>query len=895
MSTLAKLLVELGLDGEELVTGLETVSQKTLSVADGVRKAVGGVIVEAASQGAQAMAGFVSTSVDAAGTFEAKMNTFAAVTGTAVEDAGLSLDQFSDRFLELGAETAFSAAQAQDAAIALVKGGVDVTAVMGDATAATLDLAGAGGVELAQAADIVAKQLGVWGETGVTATDVANSLAQAANASTVDVDELAMGLANVSGSAKVAGVDFNELVQTMALIAPGFSSASDAGTSLKTMISRMIPTTDDAIGKFKELGLITTDYKAIAEELGLAPTASMEEINKAIAKVVDSQTDAKEGTAEWFDTWNAFTSDFDQNVFYDAQGNFLGMENAAKQLQGALAGLSEEQKIAALNTMFGSDAIRAAAALAGAGAEGYNAMGASMLAAGSAAEQAAKMQQGYKFSLDSLFGSIETLQIILGSALMPVLTDLINSALIPAVNAVSEFVQQVTAAPDPLAAIMAAIEGVIPGFTNFVSVGQQVVGFITDQFLPIGAAILSMILMAVVPGFIAWATAAGTAAIATITAMLPILIPIALVGAAIGLLVAAWTNNWGDIQGKTAAVVAFVTPAINKIGEVISWLWSSVLPQAVAAVSAFVADVISFFSNFQANVTAIWESIYAATIGAVVKMLTDAITRFDEGHNNILTRLAKLSADFNLIWDTLKQRVITTIVTFVTEALAKFISFVTETNAKFEAFKAEILAKFAAMIAPAVQSVASLVTSVLAKYEELKTAAATKLGELISQIVGMDSRFSSAANSVGNAIVSGMAKGIKDAVGKLIDAAVDAAQSALDAAKDALGISSPSKVAADQIGKPFAQGIIVGAEKLLGAVSSMGATLGSALVQPMAGGEMSLSAAGANAAPVGLSGSATAVGSAAAQKSITVYASYANEQSESSLRDDLRLYEQLYG
>jgi hypothetical protein len=65
----------------------------------------------------------------------------------------------------------------------------------------------------------------------------------------------------------------------MALIAPSFSSASDAGTSMKTFLQRLIPTTKDATQMMIELGLAT-----------------------------------KDGNSK----------------FFDAKGNFIGMEKAAQ-------------------------------------------------------------------------------------------------------------------------------------------------------------------------------------------------------------------------------------------------------------------------------------------------------------------------------------------------------------------------------------------------------------------------------------------------------------------------------------------------------------------------------------------------------------------------------------
>lgn len=156
----------------------------------------------------------------------------------------------------------------------------------------------------------------------------------------------------------------------------------------------------------------------------------------------------------------------------------------------------------------------------------------------------------------------------------------------------------------------------------------------------------------------------------------------------------------------------------------------------------------------------------------------------------------------------------------------------------------------------------------------------------------MASRFFSIALTVGKAVSDGIAQGIKSAIGKIIDAAVDAAQSALDAAKDALGIASPSKRAIDEIGKPFSEGIIIGAESMISEVGRIGAKLSEALIAP-ATGALTPAVAPANAAPSGVSGSALSQGEQAG-RNITIHASYLKAQSEGSIKDDLRLYEKLY-
>jgi phage-related minor tail protein len=80
--------------------------------------------------------------------------------------------------------------------------------------------------------------------------------------------------------------------------------------------------------------------------------------------------------------------------------------------------------------------------------------------------------------------------------------------------------------------------------------------------------------------------------------------------------------------------------------------------------------------------------------------------------------------------------------------------------------------------------------------------------------------FSGSWSDIGARMMQGIADGIRSAWNFVVDAARGAAEAALNAAKSALGISSPSKVAADQIGMPFAQGIREGAMRGIGALSA---------------------------------------------------------------------------
>lgn len=116
---------------------------------------------------------------------------------------------------------------------------------------------------------------------------------------------------------------------------------------------------------------------------------------------------------------------------------------------------------------------------------------------------------------------------------------------------------------------------------------------------------------------------------------------------------------------------------------------------------------------------------------------------------------------------------------------------------------------------------------------------------LVTHVISID------WSQLGRDIVGGIAAGITAAAGGLFAAAIAAALGALQAAKDALINHSPSKRAADEIGKPFSLGIAQGILKNIGAVQAAGqvaalAALGGGRVYPPANAGQIASMRGSN-------------------------------------------------
>jgi TP901 family phage tail tape measure protein len=683
-------------------------------VAVGALRQIGAAAVNLATTGIAALADQLRTSVDVAANFESALYKFQAVAGDSLTKAGLSFDDVKQKALALGASTQFSAQQALDAMTELIKGGVNVKDVMGGATDATLALAAAAQLDLANAATIVAKQLGVWGETGVTAANVADLLASAANASTVDVEELALGLANVGGSAKVAGLSFEETVQTMALIAPSFSSASDAGTSMKTFLQRLIPTTKDATQMMIELGLAT-----------------------------------KDGNSK----------------FFDAKGNFIGMEKAAQLLYDATKGLSEEQKFLALNTIFGSDAIRAAAAIANAGASGYNEMGQAMKDAGGAAQAAAIMQQGYRFTLDQFNAAVETLQITVGSALLPYLTQLVAAAA-EGVNTFTGWASSILSASDPLEALAKQI-----GLVGVTTKGVR--QMITDAAKVI---------------FAAWNALSAALAPSTQTA-------------------------WSAIQSAVQTALAAVRQAVQFATALVVQIWN-----------AHGADILAFAQKT-------WEGIMSVVtaaakfIQAAIEALVKAAQWIWANFGNEITTVAQFA------WNQIKV--------FTETALSVL-------RGLFDLGTALLRGDWGAAW-EAIKGVAeALWNGIKASAENLMNALSSLFQTLYPRLESAFQQALSGAASLGAALIDGIRDGVINAARGLADAVARAARDALDSARAALGIRSPSRVAAKEVGVPLAEGILRG---LTEGLAPLPLLTRDAVTQPTAASTVNVGGITVNAAP----------------------------------------------
>jgi len=263
-----------------------------------------------------------------------------------------AMTRLSEAAKMLGATTSFTAMEAAEAIEVLAKNGVSVTDILDGALASSVALAGGLGAEIAPAADLVTDLMQQFGLEAGRLPNIVDQLTGAALNSKFGFDDLRMAIAQAGGVAGTSGVEIEDFLTALAGTASSFASGSDAGTSFKTFLQRLTPDSAKAAGIMKDLNL----------------------------------------------------------EFFDAQGNMKSMAEIAQVLQDGLGGLSEEARNEALKTVFGTDAIRTAAALAKLGAEGMRDL-AQGIGEVSAQEQAEVRLKGLDGALKEVAAAWEALQL----------------------------------------------------------------------------------------------------------------------------------------------------------------------------------------------------------------------------------------------------------------------------------------------------------------------------------------------------------------------------------------------------------------------------------------------------------------------------------------------------
>lgn len=329
------------------ILGVATEGKKTLEV------------LRTASLGLVAVFGLAALS---AAKFEKAMSEVRAVTDGSASD----MKHLSQAALDAGQATVYSATQAANAEAELARAGISTADIIGGALKGSLDLAASGQLELGDAAVISAQAMNAFKLSGRDVGHIADVISAGAGKSATNVHDMGMAFRQAALMSSQTGLSLEQTVGTLSLFAQNALTGSDAGTSLKVMLQRLVPQSKQAANMMDTLGFSA----------------------------------------------------------YDAQGNFVGLSALAQNMKTSFSQLTPEARNAAMATIFGSDAVRAATILYQAGAEGVDKWVSSVNDSGYATRVAATMTDNLAGDLERLKGSLETALISSGSSANGVLRDM---------------------------------------------------------------------------------------------------------------------------------------------------------------------------------------------------------------------------------------------------------------------------------------------------------------------------------------------------------------------------------------------------------------------------------------------------------------------------------------
>lgn len=504
----------------------------------------------------------------------------------ALGDASADMDGLRNLALQLGADTVFSATESAQAMVELAKGGLTEAQIKGGALAASMDLAAAGQLNLADAAATTVQMMGSFGLEAGDATRIANALAGAANASSADVSDLTQAMSQCSAQASLAGWSLEDTAAALALFADHGVKGSDAGTSLKTMLQRLAAPTDQAAEAIAAYGL---------------------------------------------------------NI-RDSNGKMKDISGIADELTGKLGGLSDAERDAALQTIFGSDASRAAAILMQSGSEGL----AKYIAAtndATAAETMANAQKGeLSWALENMGGAIESASIAFGTALAPAITAVAGVignvaeafASLPAgVQTGIAVVLALVAALGPLLMVIGSVVAALPA----ISEGFAVLGGALAIPLAPAAAVVAAIAAVAAAIYTAWTTSetfraavmAGVDAISSkVQEICAFLAPY--VQAFIDQLVSTVQvamDTLGPIIGAALTVIVdIVVPILTSIMDTVA--------NVLATILATVTNIMAALSTVIQGAWQIISGIFQTVLGIILAVTTGDFTMLQQGVTSIM-------------------------------------------------------------------------------------------------------------------------------------------------------------------------------------------------------------------------------------------------------------------
>lgn len=734
----------LNLDISGFLTGLKTAQAKAATSAGTIEQQFGSKLQSAGSKLSSAgmalttgltvpLVGVAAAGLKVSTDFDYAMSEVQAISGATGDQFGALRDQA----IKLGADTAFSATEVANAMTEMAKAGWSSQDIM-SGMSGVLDAAAASGTDLATTSTIMADAISGFGLKASDAQRVADLLTQSANAGTIGIEDLGESFKYIAPVANTMGYSIEDVTTAVTAMSTAGIKGSQAGTSLRTMLTRMVKPTDDVKDAMDELGISLTN----------------------------------------------------------SDGSFKPLNQTLAEMREKFSGMTDEQKTYYAAMLAGQEGMSGMLAILNMSQEEYDQIADSMNnAAGVADETASVMQDNLKSGVEQLQGSLETLAIKLSDLVVPKLREIVDKAT-EWVNAFSEmdkgtqeFILKVAGIVAIAGPVLLVIGKLMSGFGGLVKAIGEMPG--TMKSVGEGFTMLKNFLLNIPEAFtLAKAGFTGFASQTSVigTALASITAPIAALIALIAVLVAAfvhlWNTNeefrdniigiWNQIVESVTSFVQQVVSRFEELGQklqpvldVLAQAWDAfcqVLAPVFEAVFQTIADVLDGVLNVILGVldvfigvfTGDWEQAWQGVqeiFGAVWDTICDVFT-------NVGDMLLG-------IWDVIGQTV-TDAVTAVVTAIGDFFMGLPEAVGGFLQSVIDAVVNWAiSMGQSASQAGSDFVTNVVTFMQNLPYNIGFILGYAIGTVISWVAQFVQNAVSAGQQFVQGVISFVQNLPGNV--------------------------------------------------------------------------------------------------------------------------------
>lgn len=558
--------------------------------------------------------------IETAANFEQAMAKVKAIT----RSSDVEMQNLTATARAMGEKTQFSASQAAEAMSYLGMAGWKSEQII-SGLPGLLDLAAAGGTDLARTADIISDDLTAFGMSTDKAGHMADVFAYTITNTNTNVEMLGETMKYAAPVAHLFGASLEETAALAGLMANSGIKASQAGTSLRAGFLRLAGPPKKAS---KELNALGVDLDSLYTE----------------------QREAAEGMK---------ALGIDMEKFADGPGK---MGKILTELKEKTAGMGQEQKMAALGAIFGTTAVSGWLAVLQSSPEDFNAFVKALENSdGEAARMAQIMQNTAKGALTRLKSAAESAAISIGSVFLPMLANAADAAakwagaLAQAAAEHPRLVQMLGILAAALAAVVMTaltINVATAAWNLLVSTAVMVKGAV------LGAQTAFMAWAAVQRG-VATATGLWTAAQWALNAAMaanPVGLVVVAIVALIGIIALAVANidslkatasiTFNHISGTVSAWVATIqakfAEALNKITEV----WNSITGQSLQS-SELIGAI---FNNLGFVLGAVFD-VAVGIIGNSISVMINLVTSLAQVIGGVVNIVVGLfTGDWDRVW-----------------------------------------------------------------------------------------------------------------------------------------------------------------------------------------------------------------------------------------------------